>query len=478
MKRARIVAAFLLAALSSEAAVITVDDDGPADYSAIQPAINAAIDGDVIIVETGLYPEDVNFLGKNITLTGGDPSNWETVEGTVIGPPRGALPLRSLRVNGHEPGNATLVGLTVNGVVSGTYAILRNCVVQGNCCSAVMLSNSTMHNCFVVDNNRPCAVALFWYPPPITLDDCLVENCTITTTTGCFSESTISVAGITVMRNCAIQSDPHAQATISLEGMLDVSYCMVEGGLGAIGGPGTSIWGPGNIDVDPCFVRTGYWEPNDPNWDKDPNNVQWPDWILYPGDYHLKSAGGRYDPNLYRPSDLTDDGLVNLADFAAFGSSWRAVGTQLAADLDKDGNVGITDLEVFSEKFLTDGDKGGWVRDSVTSRCIDAGNPGSSLADEPTMLAVDPDNEWGVNKRVNLGAYGGTTEASIPPHGWVLLADLTNDGVVDFNDFSHQAADYGADSNEMPGDLNREGNIGAEDVKLLTEDWLIQTTWH
>lgn len=42
----------------------------PADYPTIQAAINAAVDGDVIKVAAGTYPENINTLGKAISLLG------------------------------------------------------------------------------------------------------------------------------------------------------------------------------------------------------------------------------------------------------------------------------------------------------------------------------------------------------------------------------------------------------------------------
>ena len=80
-----------------------------------------------------------------------------------------------------------------------------------------------------------------------------------------------------------------------------------------------------------------------------------------------------------------------------------------------------------------------WRHDEVTSRCIDAGNPGSPLGDEPLTVVIDPSHQFGSNVRINMGAYGGTAQASMPPHAWALLADLTNNGTVDLVDFAEQA---------------------------------------
>ena len=66
-----------------------------------------------------------------------------------------------------------------------------------------------------------------------------------------------------------------------------------------------------------------------------------------------------------------------------------------------------------------------WTYDNVTSRCIDAGDPDLSLGDEPMSVPRDPDNIYGVNHRINMGAFGGTAQASLPPSGWVLPEDLT-----------------------------------------------------
>lgn len=59
----------LILSLSSLANTLTVKQDGTGNYTIIQDAINATVDRDTVIVWPGTYYENVDFTGKNITLT-------------------------------------------------------------------------------------------------------------------------------------------------------------------------------------------------------------------------------------------------------------------------------------------------------------------------------------------------------------------------------------------------------------------------
>lgn len=59
--------AFNIQPVKAEPRTWIVDDDGPADFSTIQEAINAASPGDTIIVRDGTYTENVD-VSKSLTI--------------------------------------------------------------------------------------------------------------------------------------------------------------------------------------------------------------------------------------------------------------------------------------------------------------------------------------------------------------------------------------------------------------------------
>ena len=61
-----------------------VDGSGKGHYYTIQKAINASVDGDTIVVMPDTYYENINMLGKAITLQSSDPANPEVIESTII----------------------------------------------------------------------------------------------------------------------------------------------------------------------------------------------------------------------------------------------------------------------------------------------------------------------------------------------------------------------------------------------------------
>jgi len=86
----------------------------PSEYVTIQYAINLADNGDTIIVDPGVYLENLNFLGKNITVTSTDPENPDIVATTIIDGYRAGSVV--IFKSGESP-EAVLSGFTITGGV-------------------------------------------------------------------------------------------------------------------------------------------------------------------------------------------------------------------------------------------------------------------------------------------------------------------------------------------------------------------------
>jgi len=109
----------------------------PADQPTIQAAIHSAAEGDVIVVSPGRYVENINFLGKGITVQSTDPEDEQVVDATIVdGGKAGSC------VTIGRGSDCALVGLTItNGSTdyigggiycSGTCVSVTNNTIVGN----------------------------------------------------------------------------------------------------------------------------------------------------------------------------------------------------------------------------------------------------------------------------------------------------------------------------------------------------------
>ncbi len=118
-------------------AIFALDDSSvtvPDKYDTIQEAIDAAEDGDEIVVDTGVYRENIDFKGKNITLRSIDPDDPEVVERTIIdGSDSGTV----VSFRSGEGEEAVLSGFTVtrgSGILisGGGSPIVEKCIIEDN----------------------------------------------------------------------------------------------------------------------------------------------------------------------------------------------------------------------------------------------------------------------------------------------------------------------------------------------------------
>jgi len=249
--------------------------------------------------------------------------------------------------------NCTFTGNTADdgGGILGTCT-LTNCTFSGN--SAVwggggMYGAGTLTNCTFSGNSATWGGGMFnynWSSPSSPI----VTNCTF--------------AGNSAVNGSALACDSYQQSYPSTVGLancilwdsggeiwnndgstITITYSDVQGG-----------WpGLGNIDVDPCFVDPGYWDPN--NTPGDPSDDFWVD-----GDYHLTTVSPCIDTGdpcfVPAPGETDFDGEPRVSgyrvdmgadEFQISGPVCWACRTQCHGDADCDGFVNTDDWPFFRD---------------------------------------------------------------------------------------------------------------------------------
>ncbi len=349
----------------------------------IQKGIDIAVNGGNVVVQPGSYAGtgniELDFNGKPITVRSVRSSDPVAIVTTVIDC-QGTLmdKHRAFYFHSGEDANSVVEGFTIiNGYQNDGGAILCE-------------SSPTIKNCMFRNNTalaRGGAIYCSASQPRII-------NCTFAANSSwniggalcCDNAAGAQLINSILWSNTASDGPELAVLSASSSSMLSISYSDVRAGPAqAYLEAGCHIdWGLGNFDLDPCFI--------------DPDNDE----------YHLKSE------------------------------DWQWT------------------------------DANGWTLGTITSPCIDAGNPGS-----PTL------KEYGyTTNRTNMGAFGQTIQASTPPPNWALLSDINNDGIVDLTDFAYFARDFRFVGELSPADLNRSETVGIQDLGLFASDWLLGTSWY
>lgn len=154
-----------------------------------------------------------------------------------------------------------------------------------------------------------------------------------------------------------------------------------------------------------------------------------------------------------------NDNSVITIKYSDVQGGWPGLGNIDADPCFADSNNG--DYHLKSQAGRWEPNSESWVLDDLTSPCIDAGNPGCPEANEPAPNG----------NRINMGAYGGTAEASKSPTNWRSIADTTNDWVVDSNDLKVFVSDWLQMGECIPSDLDRSQFVDFNDFAILGGQW-------
>ena len=136
------------------------------------------------------------------------------------------------------------------------------------------------------------------------------------------------------------------------------------------------------------------------------------------------------DPVNVQAPYLASDIHINYSD--VFDEAWAGAGNINTDPCFADANS--SDYHLKSQAGRWDANEGRWTTDEVTSLCIDAGDPASPVG-------LEPFPNGGI---INMGAYGGTIEASKSYFGepvceTIVAGDINGDCKVDFKDFAIMA---------------------------------------
>ena len=250
--------------------IITVDDDGPADYSTIQEAINASTDGDVVKVMPGYYTGEGNYnlnfgaglaagQTRAITVCGSNANDPNIVIATIIdAQEKGCV----FHFNSDEGPECIVAGLTITGgnakygagiyCGSNTSPTISNCIITANTGLGFAVNSSMgggiyyggtglINNCVIAYNYSD------WDGGGIHVADegeLVLINCTFVRNSACSGGGCYLTNATGIMLNCSFleneslgTSSHHGGGAIYTRGSnMELDECYFEGNKAIHGG--------------------------------------------------------------------------------------------------------------------------------------------------------------------------------------------------------------------------------------------------
>jgi hypothetical protein len=359
----------------------------------IQNAIDAAEDGDTVIIDPGIYMgegnRDLDFKGKAISVRSIDPNDPDVVVATIIDCQGSeSEPHRGFYFHNYEQADSILAGFTItqgyHSLGGGIYCdfsspTISNCVLVNNSAELGggmrnLNSGATVVNCIFIGNstvnwgggmtNRDCTSSL------------TVTNCVFADNVASWGGGMRNYTSSPIVTNCIFSNN-------SAQGW--------EGG-------GMSNRDGGNPTLINCtFIGN--------------SSIS-----LGPGIYSDEESSSTITNCVIWENRCTDgaDGWAQIKNDGPIPAISYSCIQGWTSDL---GGIGIIrtnplfadpengDYHLKSQAGRWNPASESWIIDNVTSPCVDAGDPDSPIGDE-----LEPNGG-----RINMGAYGGTEEASKSP---------------------------------------------------------------
>ena len=283
-----------------------VDRLVPDDYATIQDAIKDCVDGDVVIISSGIYQGlgnyEINLHNKAIIVRSTTPSSFDTINNTIIDC---QMQGRAFVFNSGESNNSIIKGLTIiNGhsLIGGAIYCdnqsdpkISNCVIENN--SAIIGggvactdgSRPKINSCTIISNSASFGGGgIYSKESDPVINNCIIANNVATTGAGINCKvSNLEINNTTITNNlasklaggiyCSGSSEVTIQNSIfwangdkkgselyvSNSGgisSLKVLYCDVQQGQeGVVVQEGCNLdWAEYNINADPMLINGPY----------------------------------------------------------------------------------------------------------------------------------------------------------------------------------------------------------------------------
>ena len=419
--------------LSSPSATIRV----PRDFAKIQAAIDSASNGDIVEVSAGTYTGDdnwdIDFWGKAITVRSEAGPSRTTIDCS------GAEGHRGFYFHRGERQSSVLRGFTIIGAVvpgseisldSGSWSPSpTNPVGGGIYCES---SSPSIINCVIKQCSTELGGGIGAVGGAPEIIDCTIENCNAGglgpaesggygAGIGLIRGSDAKIVNCTINRNVGYYNSYGAGVYCRQSGALlvncDISFNRARGNIngGGIYCGGSST----NVVLEQCIISNNTAEAGGGIFASSPAYVRVTNCTIADN-----SRGGIHSDgsNIAIRNSIVwyNDGSAVVLNNPA--SSSPVLYSNIQGYYPGQGNIGANPLfasaagnDYHLRSELGRYYHGQWVTDQDNSPCIDAGDPQDPVGSEP----------FPNKKRINMGAYGGTPEASKSTGPLIIHVDVS-----------------------------------------------------